>query len=55
MATVIENNGIPCWTYCVIIGYCGSSAELFMIKFTALNLNYKWVFKAIAHKLLFSS
>ena len=44
MAIVIENNRIHCWTYCLTIGYCSPDQELYLVKFTALNLKYKWVF-----------
>ena len=54
MAIVIENNRIHCWTYCLTIGYCSPGQELYVVKFTALNLNYKWVFReAIVTKPLF--
>ena len=44
MAIVIENNRIHCLTYCLTIGYCSLGQELYVVKFTALNSNYKWVF-----------
>ena len=44
MAIVIENNRIHCQTYCLTIEYCSPGRELYVVKFTALNLNYKWVF-----------
>ena len=47
MAIVIENNRIHCQTYYLTIGYCSLGRELYVVKFTALNLNYKWVFKRL--------
>ena len=44
MAIVIENNRIDCQIYCMIIGYCSLDQELYVVNFTALNSNYKWVF-----------
>ena len=44
MAIVIENNRIHCQIYCLIIKYCSLSQELYVVKFTALNSKYKWVF-----------
>ena len=44
MAIVIENNRIHCYTYCLTIEYCSLDQELYVINFTALNSNYKWVF-----------
>ena len=40
MANVIENNRIHCQT----LGYCSLHQELYVVNFTALNSNYKWVF-----------
>ena len=45
MAIVIENNRMHWYTYCLTIGYC--SPDQFTVKFTALNSNYKWVFKRL--------
>ena len=47
MAIVIENNRIHCHTYCLTIGYYSPDQELYVVKFTALNSNYKWVFKRL--------
>ena len=47
IAIFIENNGIHCQTHCLTIGYCSPDQELYVIKFTALNLNYKWEFKRL--------
>ena len=44
MAIVIENNIIYCQIYCLTIGYCSLDQELYVVHFTALNSNYKWVF-----------
>ena len=44
MAIVIENNRIHCLTYCLTIGYCSLDQELYVINFSTLNSNYKWVF-----------
>ena len=42
---VIENNRIYCQTYWLTIGYYSLDQELYVVNFTALNLNYKWVFR----------
>ena len=47
MAIIIENNRIHCQTYCLTIGYCSPGQELYVVKFTALNWNYKRVFKRL--------
>ena len=44
MAIVIENNRIHCQTYCLTIGYCSLDQELYVVNFSTLNSNYKWVF-----------
>ena len=44
MAIVFENNRIPCQIYCLTIGYCSLDQELYVINFSTLNSNYKWVF-----------
>ena len=44
MIIVIENNRIHYLTYCLTIEYCNPDQELYVVKFTALNSNYKWVF-----------
>ena len=44
MTIVIQNNRIPCQTYCLTIEYCSFDQELYVIKFSTLNSNYKWVF-----------
>ena len=44
MAIVIENNRIHCQIYCLTIGYYSPGSELYVVKFIALNSNYKWVF-----------
>ena len=44
MTIVIENNRIHCQIYCLIIEYCSLDQELYVVNFSTLNLNYKWVF-----------
>ena len=44
MAIVIENNRIHCQTYCLTIEYCSLDQELYVVNFSTLNSNYKWVF-----------
>ena len=41
---VIKNNRIHCWTYCLAIEYCSLGQELYVVNFSTLNSNYKWVF-----------
>ena len=47
MAIVIENNRIHCQTYCLTIGYCSLGQELYVVNFSKLNSNYKWVFSRL--------
>ena len=42
MAIVIKNNRIPYQSYYLPIEYCSPDQELYVIKFIALNSNYKW-------------
>ena len=49
IAYVVKNNRMHCWIYCLTIEYCSIDQELYMVKFTALNLNYKWVFKRLLY------
>ena len=44
IAIVVENNRIHCQKYCLTIGYCNRDQELYVINFSTLNSNYKWVF-----------
>ena len=44
MAIVIENNRMHCLTYCLTIEYCSLDQELYVLNFSKLNSNYKWVF-----------
>ena len=44
MTIVVKNNRIHCQTYYLTIGYCSLDWELYVVNFTALNSNYKWVF-----------
>ena len=44
MAIVVENNRIHCQIYGLTIGYCSLDQELYVVHFSKLNLNYKWVF-----------
>ena len=54
MAIVIENNRIHCQIYFLTIEYCRLDRELYVINFSKLNSNYKWVFpKATVIKPLF--
>ena len=41
---VIKNNRIHCQIYFLTIGYYSLDQELYVINFSKLNLNYKWVF-----------
>ena len=44
MTIVMENNRIHCQTYCLTIEYCSLDRELYVVNFSILNSNYKWVF-----------
>ena len=44
MANVIENNRIHCQIYFLTIVYYSLDQELYVINFSKLNSNYKWVF-----------
>ena len=44
IAILIENNRILFWIYCITIGYYSLDQELYVVIFTALDSNYKWVF-----------
>ena len=44
MVIVIENNRIHCQTYCLTIEYYSLDQELYVVNFSTLNSNYKWVF-----------
>ena len=47
MAIVIENNRIHCQIFCLTIGYYSLDRELYVINFSKLNSNYKWVFSRL--------
>ena len=47
MTIIIENNRIHCQTFCLIIGYCSLDRELYVVNFSNLNSNYKWVFSRL--------
>ena len=47
IAIVIENNRIHCQTFCLTIGYCSLDQELYVVNFSKLNSNYKWVFSRL--------
>ena len=44
MAIVIENNRIHCLIYCLIIEYYSLDQKVYVVNFSTLNSNYKWVF-----------
>ena len=44
MAIVIENNRIHCQIYFLTIEDCSLDQELYVVNFSKLNSNYKWVF-----------
>ena len=44
IAIVIENNRIHSQIYFLTIGYCSLGRELYVINFSELNSNYKWLF-----------
>ena len=47
IAIVIENNIIHCQTYCLTIEYYSLDRELYVVNFSTLNSNYKWVFSRL--------
>ena len=47
MAIVIGNNRIHYQTFCLTTGYCSLDRELYVVNFSKLNLNYKWVFSRL--------
>ena len=47
MDIVIENNRIHCQIYFLTIEYCSLDRELYVINFSKLNSNYKWVFSRL--------
>ena len=44
MTIVIENNRIHYQIYCLTIGYYSLDQELYVVNFSKLNSNNKWVF-----------
>ena len=47
IAIVIKNNRIHCQIYFLTIGYYSLDQELYVINFSKLNLNYKWVYSRL--------
>ena len=47
IAIVIENNRILCQIYFLTIEYYSLDQELYVVNFSKLNSNYKWVFSRL--------